>query len=558
KKVLIELERNIAEFYELETVRFKPHYPSELLTKECIPEIIEEAKRSGVAVRGFFNSYDFTLTDDKLRIEIPYESAAHVIIDLAKTEELISSIIRDEFSRDITVDVAYSRIDTGLESYLAARGEIEKNTYAAETKRALEEAAERRAAELEAGEADEREKRVSLFDLPDKATLTEDGCVTSGRCTFDISSPSLLLGKEFAIKDPVPLRLLVKSYQSVVFLGELFKFEERELRGGDRFSVTLGVTDRDSSVYVRKVIPAEELPDWKKKFRVASCIAVRGSVKPDKYDGEFNVSPQDILLVKKVKRKDTAQEKRVELHLHTNMSEADALIKPEDAVTTACEWGHPAVAITDHGNLQSFPVAMLTAEALAKEGRDIKVIYGVEDYFVDDTARAVYGDYKGTFDAEFIVFDIETTGLSVQGDRITEIGAVKVKNGEIIERYDTFVDPEMEIPEHIIQLTGITNEMVRSARKIGEVLPEFFEFIGDRLLIAHNANFDTSFIRRAAERLKIPFDNPYLDTVAMSHYVNPDLAKHKLDSLAKYYDLGDFNHHRACDDAEMLALIFLR
>jgi len=557
KKTLFELEDNIKEFYGLESVRFYPSYPGELFSEEYIPEILEEAKRTGVAVRGFFNNYSTNIVGDCVRIEIPFDSAAEVILDLAGTENVIASIIKREFSLEYTVSIVYTRDDDGIESYLASRENAARSTYDSEMRRALEAAAEKRAEELENGDLKpELEKVVSLFNTPESVSFSSDGSIKVGMCTFDISAPEPLIGKEFIIKDPIPMRKTQSSHSNAVVVGEIFKFEERELRGGDKFSITVGVTDKDSSIYLKKVISADELGEWKGKLKPGISIAVRGTIKPDKFDGEYNINPSDIVKIKKIRRPDIAEKKRVELHLHTNMSEADALIRPDEAVMTAYNWGHRAVAITDHGNLQGFPIAMLTAEDNKLE--NFKVIYGIEAYFVDDTERSVYGDYKGSFDEEFIVFDIETTGLSSQRDMITEIGAVKVKSGKIIERYNTFVNPEMPIPQRIVELTGITDEMVKDARKIDEVLPEFLSFIGDRLLIAHNANFDTSFIRRAAEKLKLDFSNPYLDTVAMSHYVNPDLAKHKLDSLAKYFDLGDFNHHRACDDAEMLALIFFK
>ena len=241
------------------------------------------------------------------------------------------------------------------------------------------------------------------------------------------------------------------------------------------------------------------------------------------------------------------------------MSHMDALIPPDVAVKQAKAWGHPAVAITDHGTVQGYQDAMLASEKI-----DQKVIYGVEAYFVNDTAGAIYGSYNEDYDAETIVFDIETTGLSVQNCKITEIGAVKVKNGKIIDTFNTFVNPEVPIPAEIVELTSITDEMVADAPKIKEALQSFFDFIGDgdsekkKLLVAHNANFDTGFIRFAAEECGMEFKNPYLDTVALSRYLNPTLKKHKLDVLAEFYELGDFNHHRACDDAAMLAMIYIK
>ena len=559
KKTLYELEKNVCEFYELESVRFFPRYDKNLFCTDYIREIVEEAKRTGAGIRGFFSDYSVLLDGNKINIEIPFDNSAEVLIDLAGTEKLIADIISDEFDLNSEVEISYAKIDSGIDSYIEYREKIGQETFDTEQRRSLEEAARIKAIEMENGDVKpELIKHASLFDVSDAASDSNNLTATSGKRLFDISEPEVLFGKSFAIEGLKSIRKIHSTSGPAVIIGEIFRFEEKEIRGGDKFSIAVGVTDNDSSVYLRKVIASEELDEYKSKLSVGVCIAVKGTVKKDKFDSENSISPSDIMKIKKVRRRDLSPEKRVELHLHTNMSEADALIKPDEAVKIACEWGHPAVAITDHGNLQSFPIAMQTSEKLAKDGKYIKVIYGIEDYFVDDTARAVYGDYNAGFDDEFVVFDIETTGLSSLNDKIIEIGAVRVKSGVILERYDTFVDPGISIPQRITELTGITDEMVSGARKIDEVLPEFLDFIGDKLLVAHNANFDTSFIRRAAERLKLTFNNPYLDTVAMSRYVNSDLAKHKLDSLAKYFDLGDFNHHRASDDAEMLSLILFK
>ena len=247
----------------------------------------------------------------------------------------------------------------------------------------------------------------------------------------------------------------------------------------------------------------------------------------------------------------------MELHLHTQMSSMDALINPADAVKRAKYWGHPAIAITDHGNVQGFMEAMLAAE---KSGQ--KVIWGMEAYFVNNTSGAVYGSCDGGLEEEAVVFDLETTGLSAQNCRIIEIGAVKIRDGQVLDRFDTFVDPEGAIPPEITKLTGISQEMTAGAPDELTALQMFFRFVGKRadggdvLLIAHNADFDTGFLRAAADRHGVPFTNPYLDTLALARYLLPDLKNHKLDTVANHYKLGDFNHHRACDDAEMLANIW--
>ena len=283
-------------------------------------------------------------------------------------------------------------------------------------------------------------------------------------------------------------------------------------------------------------------------------VLVHGSLKNDTFDGELFLYPYDLMQVKRLYRTDEADEKRVELHLHTQLSAMDATIPPDVIVKQAAKWGHKAVAITDHGNVQAFPMAMEAAEKIG----GIKVIYGMEAYFVNDTARAVFGSANASFEDEFVVFDIETTGLSAISNHITEIGAVRIKGGKVLETFCTFVDPGEPIPENITKLTGISDADVAGAPSEAEAVRGFLTFAGQDILIAHNASFDISFIRRVADENGLSFENTYIDTVAMSRYVNPDLNKHKLDTLAEYFDLGNFNHHRASDDAEMLALIFFK
>lgn len=244
--------------------------------------------------------------------------------------------------------------------------------------------------------------------------------------------------------------------------------------------------------------------------------------------------------------------------MHTNMSAMDGVTSASALVRRAAEWGHPAVAVTDHGVAQAFPEAMNTADEMKKKGKPIKVIYGMEAYFVNDLVPAVKGKTDKTFQDEFISFDIETTGLSPANDRITEIGAVRIKGGQIADSFDSFVNPERPIPSKITQLTSITDEMVKDAPSEKEALRSFFRFCGeDAVLIAHNADFDTSFIRVAAERNGMEFSNTYIDTVPMCRSLLKGIKNCKLDTVAKYLKLEDFHHHRACDDAAILAKIFL-
>ncbi|MBQ4065644.1 MAG: PHP domain-containing protein, partial [Clostridia bacterium] len=546
KATLYDIEREICEAYQLNGARIFPHYPADCFTKDYLPEAITELQRTGVVSRGFFHDYRATVDGNRIDIEIGFSGGGIELLYAAETPDVLAGILRSEFGLIFTVTI---RQEEGyVFDYDGYQQEQRKNLMdiAAESFNAS-------AVEVNEPPQPQLKRVVSLMgDGIASAEIGADGTVKVGNLVFDISSPEPLFGQTFAI-DPAPLRNLTTPIRRVCVVGRAYAFDSKVTRKGDKMIFNFAVTDDDASIFCKSILSLEEAkPLLGLKDGVA--VAVLGSVRTDKFDGELTLSPTSIMKIKQVKRVDNAPEKRVELHLHTQMSAMDALIPPDVAVKQAHEWGHRAVAITDHGNVQGYQEAMLVADKL-----DIKVIYGMEAYFVDDTARAVYGDDDTSFaDDEFVVFDIETTGLSFQNDRITEIGAVLVKGGEVISRFNTFVNPECPIPSHIVELTGITDEMVKDAPSQEEAVRAFLDYAGDRVLIAHNAGFDTSFIRKAADDYGIPFENTYLDTVALSRYVNPDLKKHKLDTLAEYFGLGDFNHHRACDDAEMLALIFFK
>lgn len=288
------------------------------------------------------------------------------------------------------------------------------------------------------------------------------------------------------------------------------------------------------------------------------CLLIRGEVSYDKYDREVIIRPRSLSTVEKVKVVDDAPVKRVELHLHTNMSSMDGVTPAADLINRAYAWGHKAVAITDHGVAQAFPDAMNAVNAIRGKGGEIKVIYGTEAYFVNDMVPVVKGESEMPFDGDYISFDLETTGLSAANDRITEIGAVRIHNGEITDVFNTFVNPERPIPAKITELTGINDSMVIDAPKEKEAVEAFLKFCGkEPVLLAHNAPFDTSFIQAVAARHNLNFSNTYLDTVPMCRAMLPGIKNHKLDTVAKHLKLAPFNHHRASDDAMVLANIFL-
>lgn len=562
KAYIYKLEEAVKNAYELACARICPQYDSSLFTLEYLPEVLLEGRRLGSVVNGFFS--DCTSKeepDGSISISVPFSNGGMDLLELARSGEVFSDIIKNEFSIDIPVRVIQSADYKAVhDKYLSDKNE-QLLAQAEAARQAMLEAAVREenlASENDEADADEQQlpRVTSLFEGESVIMREADGTVTSGKMRFDLSDAEQLYGEAFNAEEAVPLRALDSPRRNVITLGEIFSVDSRDTRKGDKTSITIGITDKDTSVFVKTVLgidASQELLDDLGKGK-GKPVAVKGHLKTDTFTGELQLQLVAMQKIRRVLRSDNADVKRVELHMHTNLSAMDATAMPADIVKTAHRFGHPAVAITDHGNLQGFPTAMLAAQEVG-----IKVLYGIEAYFVDDTAKAVYGEASGGFrDTEFVIFDIETTGLSNRSDRITEIGAVLVKDGKVLDTFNRLVNPQIPIPEKIVELTGINDDMVKDAPDISEVLPEFLEFAGDRLLIAHNADFDTGFIRIAADTLGIKFDNPYLDTLAMSRYVNPELKTHKLNILADYFKLGGFNHHRASDDAEMLAAVFYK
>ena len=369
-----------------------------------------------------------------------------------------------------------------------------------------------------------------------------------GGARKESSAGKIIMGREIK-GHPMPMSELNPKAGNVVVEGKVFKCEFRELRQPGMWLALIEMTDYEGSVIVRKRMLEKDVAPLRDRVSTGMWLRVAGTMELT-YDGhDMQLNPRDVTEITHEPRMDTAEVKRVELHLHTRMSNMDALTDTGSVVKLAAKWGMPAIAITDHGVAQSFPDAWH-----AGEGK-IKILYGCEGYFVNniDDRIAIHGHQDIGFSDEIVCFDIETTGLKVTQEAITEIGAVRLRNGEILETFQTFVDPERRLTPEIIGLTGITDDMLRGAPKLKDALTAFLAFAGNAPLAAHNAEFDISFIRAGCQKCGIPFEPTYIDTLILAQNLLPGLGKYKLDIVADHLQLPQFNHHRASDDAVPVA-----
>ncbi len=376
------------------------------------------------------------------------------------------------------------------------------------------------------------------------------------------AQPDVLYGKPFR-GEAVQMKTVDLNMNTIIVEGKVFAIEHRELKKRNAWVISFDMTDNTGSVRVKRFLENKEAAPFLEHVQIGTVLRVQGKPMIDKFDGEMVLNPYAMTTGSMPKRKDRFEGmKRVELHLHTSMSNMDALTDTGAAVKQAAAWGHQAIAITDHGVAHSFPDAMKAASKTKIAGMDknIKILYGVEGYFINDVDDriVVRGEGNAPLDGEYVAFDLETTGLNFAEDTIIEIGAVIMCKGQEIDRYQTFVDPKRRLSQKITDLTGITDEMLRGAPVISEVLPKFLEFVGDRPLVAHNAAFDTSMLRAECERHGVEYTLTSMDTLILSQQLMPDLSHFKLNLVAKALCLPEFRHHRAADDANICGLIMAK
>lgn len=540
---LFDTEKLITRTLAYHTV-IKPHFPTELFSADYFPQLYAAVRRDIPSINGTLNNAEVRFENNTLTINLL--NGGKTLLDSKGFDKALIKLVSEEFNLYISVNYTGTfEVEENSEEYKAAIQDAQEKI----NRENLQKAAEFYQEEVET--AEKREEKHA-------ENTTVEIEVREGKfATPQIIQSSIrpLYGRSIRGK-MIPISSISGDSGRIVVWGDVFDIEKKVTKSGDKNIFTIDITDYTGST-TAKVFNSIKESAVIDNIKKGDTIVVQGDVEYDKYAGELVVNARSIGTAQKVKVVDNAEKKRVELHMHTNMSQMDAVTSAGDLVNRAYQWGHKAVAITDHGVAQAFPDAMKAADKINKDEEKIKIIYGVEAYFMDDLVESVKGDADTGFDGTFICFDIETTGLSAARDKITEIGAVKVENGVITDTFSTFANPEMPIPQKITQLTGITDDMVKDAPSQSEAVGAFLEFAGDNVLVAHNAPFDTSFIAKACEDMGREYNYTSIDTVAISRAILTDIKNCKLDTVAKFLRLGDFNHHRATDDAEMLARIFI-
>ena len=518
RRMTQQLEKELLELYGLNRLHIVLTHPAQELSKMEPEELRSLFVEQDSMTRGSLAGAKWTWSGNELTISLVANGKAGV----EKQIPAVASALKARFATDVTI-----RVEAGHEF-----------------------------SDRELSDAMEKIRQEALTSIP---------MVQSHQSQQEAPKPQdsdTFYGKPFR-GNATAMKDLSLDMGTIIVEGRVFAIEHKELTKRNAWVVKFDMTDNTNSIRVTRFLEAREAKPILENVQMGSVLRVQGKLIEDRFENDMVLKPYAMMPGTMPKRKDTAPNgKRVELHLHTTMSNMDALTDTAAAVKQAAAWGHKAIAITDHGVAQSFPDAMKAASKAKVAGTDenIKILYGVEGYYVNDVDDriVVHGDQDIPFDGEYVAFDLETTGLSAQNDCIIEIGAVVMKNGQEVDRFQTFVDPQRILDKKIIELTGITDDMLVGAPQIQEVLPRFLEFVGDRVLVAHNSDFDTGFIRAACARMDIPYHFTAADTLILSQNMLPQLNKFKLDIVSNALSLPDFQHHRAADDAVTCGLIMHR
>lgn len=521
--LVMKMEEHLKVKLGAENINIKVRYTKECNLEEYLQsmwtEIVIMLSNKVAVCRGILPNSTYELTENKITIKLTTQGSQ--ILKSQNCHTVIEQFIEESISKRVKVDFIDLQVNSNMmDEYVAQKEKNEAKVVNSA---------------ITANPIDSKQKKSDY----NKASNPLGG-----------ATKGIIIGKPFT-DSIMQISEVTPDSGKVAVAGEVFRTESREIRGG-KFIYIFDITDYTSSVTVKMFVEKKDFSNISERIIEGACLRIKGDAQYDKFSKELAIMAFDIIETEKEIRLDEASEKRVELHLHTQMSAMDGVTPVKDLVKRAAEWGHKAIAITDHGVVQSYPDAYATSK---KNG--IKIIYGLECYLLDDSVPIVYEPDGHTLDDEFVVFDIETTGLNPHKDKITEIGAVKIKEGKIISKFSAFVNPGIPIPSFIVKLTGITDQMVCDAPPIEQALNEFMEFIEGTVLVAHNANFDVSFIKNNAKLMGEKIRNPYIDTLELCRKMFPELGKYKLNLVAKHLGIELENHHRAVDDSMATAKIFL-
>ncbi len=493
-------------------------YPYSALNEAAVLGMAEQLKRRGYPLNGYLANAKVQVGENDITLVLERGGMMLQEMGFAKAlEELIFETVDRKVS--VNLQVAGDIAPRDIREKIAEKSKIREQKKPPKRKLQLPEGVG-----LHLKEDAPIDVLVGNFFAPEKLTQLSELCEATGKCTV---------------------------------WGDVFKVDIPERN--DKI-VNLYITDHSGSVLVKSVNAPPQIKAKLQSVKVGQTLIVMGEFAEDRWAADYVLRPSAVLRVEKQKKIDTAQKKRVELHLHTRLSSMDALCDPAQTVHLAAQMGHSAVAITDHGVVQGYPEAMLACDAVRKTNPDFKLIYGCEVYYVDDKVPVLMGSAKGDVQGTpYVIFDIETTGLSPVSDAITEIGAVVMQGGEEVETFHTFVNPQRPIPPEIIAITGITDDMLTDAPLADVAVKKFIDFVNGRVLIAHNAHkFDVRFIQNAAERAGLSFEPVCIDTLPLGQSLYNGLKSYSLKSLANYLQIPPFQHHRATDDARALAQVFAK
>ncbi len=531
---IFAFEKAMETAVRVDRVRLNCRYPKELFGREYYDELIKLMKRDVPVVNGFLDGAEVNF--GKVSIDITLTHGGLEMLEGANFRRRLSQLIYNQFGIRLNITL---------------------NGKTAVTADDYDEMIEKMADELPDYSAQlvpEKSRDEIIAEERQAAIPTAVMDKTSLNTEFDPESAEIIKGRAIREK-PISINEAVHRLgEKLVVVGDVFASEIKELRN-EKTVATFDITDYSGSMKVKVFGTNKEIEDMGLAgIKNGTALLVHGKTDYDQYARDIVISPHSLIKVKRIPKMDNYPEKRVELHCHTNMSAMDAVTDPVTLINRAAAWGHQAMAITDHGCVQAFPDCMYNMP------KNFKVIYGMEAYVVNDLDRPliVKNPDSRAINDEIIVFDVETTGLSFSSDRLTEIGAVKLKNMQVVDSFNTKVNPGRHIPEKITELTGISDDDVKDAPGEKEAVEMFMEFCGERpVLAAHNANFDTTFINEVCKRQNITFDYNWIDTLVLCQAMLPEMGRHKLNMVAKALKLGKFDHHHASDDALMLAKIYI-